>query len=290
MDSTGVLILRAFFMIVIAMFSIQYGASVAKGLFPLAGPTGTTALRVFFSAVILFFVARPYRFKIPWDRLPVIAVYGISLGAMNLLFYLSLVRIPLGVAVALEFTGPLAVALFSSKKLSDLVWAFFAAVGIYLILPKVIVISFEQGSLDLFGVLLALGAGVFWALYIVFGKMASREGDIPSTSSWGMGFAALVAVPVGLYYQSEAVFSPTLWPMGILVAILSSALPYSLELKAMQVIPAKTFGILMSMEPVIATLMGFLFLRERLSVTQTSAIFCIVIASAGSTMSMRSGK
>ncbi len=274
---------KSIYLILIAMLSIQFGASVAKGLFPVAGPAGTTALRVFISALILVLVMRPWREKFTASGLRRIAAYGISLGLMNLLFYFALERIPLGIAVALEFTGPLTVALLSSKRVLDLVWAVLAGLGIYLILP----LSEVSQALDIVGVLLALGAGFFWALYIVFGKATGKENSSSATSAVGMCFAAAVAFPVGLYTNFEQVVDPSLWMMGFLIAILSSALPYSLEMKAMQNMPAKTFGILMSLEPAFATLIGILFLSESLMPSQWVAIGCIMAASAGSTITAR---
>lgn len=276
-------LLSSILLILTAMFSIQYGASVAKQLFPLAGAAGTTALRVSISALILLVLAKVWKHKISWRSLPMIAAYGASLGSMNLLFYFALERIPLGIVVALEFTGPLAVALLSSKRVLDLVWAFLAAIGIYLILP----LSSSSSNLDVMGVVLALGAGLFWGLYIVFGKSAAKSGDSLQVTAWGMVFAAMVTAPFGIFLNGSQIADMSLLPMGVLVAILSSALPYSLEMKAMRHIPTKTFGILMSLEPVVATLTGFLFLRESLSLPQWAAIVCVMLASAGSTISHR---
>ncbi|WP_415062437.1 EamA family transporter [Bdellovibrio sp.] len=266
-----------------AMFSIQYGASVAKQLFPLAGAAGTTALRVSLSALILLVVAKVWKHKISWRSVPMIAAYGASLGCMNLLFYFALEKIPLGIAVALEFTGPLAVALLSSKKIVDLIWALLAAMGIYLILP----LTPNNSNLDVMGVIFALGAGLFWGLYIVFGKSAAKSGNSLQVTAWGMAFAAMVTVPFGVLLNGSQIADVSLLPMGILVAILSSALPYSLEMKALRNLPMKSFGILMSLEPVVATLMGFLFLQESLSFHQWIAIVCVMLASAGSTISHR---
>ncbi len=273
-------------LLLIAMLSIQIGASIAKRLFPLAGAAGTSALRVSISALVLLLVAQVWKYKIPRKNFPVIAAYGFSLGAMNLLFYFSLERIPLGIAVALEFTGPLAVALLSSKRALDLVWAVLAALGIYLILP----LDASQASLNGAGILLALAAGFFWGLYILLGKSAGKDGSSLQVTAWGMLFAAMVTLPFGIVMNGEQIKNPSLLPMGLLIAILSSALPYSLEMKAMRNIPAKTFGILMSMEPVVATLIGFILLRESLTISQGAAIVCIVAASAGSTATARNEK
>ncbi|WP_216635254.1 EamA family transporter [Bdellovibrio sp. HCB117] len=266
-------------LLLIAMFSIQFGASFAKQLFPLAGAAGATALRVFISALILSVVAKIWKHKISKKEILPVAAYGISLGAMNLLFYFSLERIPLGIAVAVEFVGPLSVALFASKKSWDILWVALAGVGIYMLLP----VASSSESLDGLGVFLALAAGFFWALYIVFGKKISKATGSLQTTSWGMWFAALVTVPAGFIFNGEQILDPSLLPMGLGIALLSSAIPYSLEMKAMTNIPTKTFGILMSMEPVVAIFAGFVMLNESLTLTQSFAVGCIIIASAGST-------
>lgn len=267
-----------------SMLSIQFGASVAKQLFPLAGAAGTTALRVSFSAVILFLVSRAWQARFTFRNLLPIAAYGMSLGLMNLLFYFSLERIPLGIAVALEFTGPLAVAVLSSRRAVDYIWVLLAALGIYLILPH----ADLDSALDPVGIFYALAAGFFWALYIVFGKSAGKLGGSLHITSWGMAFAALVCLPAGLLVDGPAkVLDPQWIPMGILVAILSSALPYSLEMRALKNLPTKTFGILMSLEPAVATLMGFLFLKEYLTLQQGLAIVCVILASLGSAVTAR---
>ncbi|KYG67689.1 DMT family transporter [Bdellovibrio bacteriovorus] len=267
-------------LLLIAMFSIQFGASFAKQLFPLAGAAGATALRVFISALVLSVVAKIWKHKISKKEILPIAAYGISLGAMNLLFYFSLERIPLGIAVAVEFVGPLSVALFSSKKSWDILWVALAGAGIYMLLP---VASSSTAALDGLGVFLALAAGFFWALYIVFGKKISKATGSLQTTSWGMWFAALVTVPAGFIFNGKQILDPSLLPMGLAIALLSSAIPYSLEMKAMTNIPTKTFGILMSMEPVVAIFAGFVMLNESLTLTQSVAVACIIAASAGST-------
>lgn len=272
-------------LILVAMVSIQYGASLAKGIFPLAGAAGTTALRVGISALILIVSTKLWRFRPSLPQLKVLAVYGASLGAMNLLFYFSLELIPLGIAVAVEFTGPLAVALISSRRLIDLLWAFLAALGIYLILP-----IDETAVIRLSGVLLALAAGMFWALYIVFGKRVSGVVPTPQATAWGMIFASFVTIPIGFFLNGSQMADSSLIPAAIAIAILSSALPYSLEMKALQFMPAKTFGILMSLEPAIAALVGVLFLSEHLNYLQWFALFCVMVASAGATWTMKNNR
>lgn len=270
-------------LILIAMFSIQFGASIAKQIFPVAGAAGLTALRVSISALMLCLFTRIWKHNISLRFFPSIVAYGVSLGCMNLLFYFSLEKIPLGIAVALEFVGPLSVALLYSKNKVDLLWVLLAGLGIYLILPG----ANTPESLDLIGILLALGAGFFWALYIVFGKSAVKNGDSMCVATLGMVFAALVVIPAGVIINGKELQNISLLPQGILIAILSSALPYSLEMKAMKDMPAKTFGVLMSMEPVVATLMGWFVLKESLDPIQWLAIFSVVVASAGSTLTAK---
>lgn len=278
-------IIVSYLFLVIAMVSIQSGASIAKGLFVEMGPAGVTALRVFFSALILLAIANPIKNKITFkhilsDRkqLGLVAAYGLSLGLMNLFFYFSLQRIPLGLAVTLEFAGPLAVSILFSRKLLDIVWVILAALGIG-------ILFYHSGEMkvDLLGMLLALVAAFFWALYIIFGKQATRNDHASLiVSSLGMSFAAMIALPAGLFINTVQVINPNYWLAGLGVAILSSAIPYSLELKAMKSIPEKTFGILMSFEPVVATAIGFIFLKESLDLVQIGAMSLVIIACAGS--------
>ncbi len=272
--------------ILISMIVIQGGASLAKTLFPLVGPAGTTSLRLTFSAVILLLVFRPWRSPLTRKQLFTLALYGVFLGGMNYLFYLSIERIPLGIAVALEFTGPLAVALFSSKRALDFIWVFLAVLGIICLMP------FTQLSepLDGWGIFLALAAGACWAGYILFGQKAGS--DIPGGTavSVGMVFAALAFVPIGVTQTGARLFSWDVIPLGIAVAILSSALPYSLEMVALKGLSRSTFSILMSLEPMFATLSGYIFLSENLTPLQLVAVGLVISASLGSSLTSRPQK
>lgn len=270
-------------LLLVAMLSIQSGAAVAKQLFPLVGSMGVTLLRTSLAAAMLLALWRPWPLLKSPQKVKRLVLYGGALGLMNLLFYLALERIPLGVAVALEFTGPLAVALFASRRLLDFVWAILAGLGIVLILP----LTDVSASLDLYGALYALAAGGFWALYIIFGKKAGEGSHGGQTAAVGMLFAALVTVPFGAMDSGARLFQWQVLPLGLAVAIFSSALPYSLEMISLKRIPIKTFGILMSLEPVVAALAGAVFLKEVLTATQLLAIASIVAASLGSALSAR---
>ena len=270
-------------LLAVAMASIHIGAAVAKrGLFPVVGAQGTTALRVALAALILMAVLRPWRSLPTRGQAGWILLYGVALGTMNLLFYLSLRTIPLGVAVALEFTGPLAVAMAGSRRPVDIAWVVLAAAGVLLLLP----LGRLSAPLDPQGLLLALGAGACWALYILFGRQAGVGGAGRATAL-GMGVAAVIVVPVGLASAGTALFSPALLPAALAIAVLSSALPYSLEMVVLGRLPTRTFGVLMSLEPAMGTLSGLILLGERLTLVQTAAIACIMAASVGCAASAR---
>lgn len=277
--SVGVAVLA----VLVAMSSIQLGASLAKGLFPVLGAQGATALRLVFAALILLAVWRPWRTRVTGRELRVVMVYGAALGVMNLTFYMALSRIPLGIAVAIEFTGPLAVALLSTRRALDFVWALLAVAGILLILP----LTKSSAALDPLGVVWALAAGTCWALYILFGQRAGAAVHGGTATSLGMVTAALLAVPFGVAHAGRALLEVSLWPAALGVAVLSSALPYSLEMIALKALPTRTFGILMSLEPALAALSGLVFLREQLTGVQWVAITCVILASAGSAASSR---
>lgn len=275
--------LKAVLLLIIAMSSIQGGATVAKKIFPFLGPAGTSALRLFFATVILWLIFQPWKKPVSTGQLKKLSIYGFCLGLMNLSFYYALERIPLGLAVSLEFLGPLSVAIFSSRKSIDYIWAVLAGLGIFLIVPDVS----GHESLDPVGIFLAVTAGAFWAGYIIYGKKAGKEIDGTLAATWGMTFAALIVVPAGLYTSSEKIFSFDILPFGIGIAILSSALPYTLEMLSLKKIPTKTFGVLMSLEPAIAAIAGLAFLDERLTFLQWSAMLLIMLSSLGSSLTAK---
>ena len=260
-----------------AMVSIQCGAALAKGLFPLVGAVGTATMRILLAAAMLALILRPWKnaASIRTNMRSVI-LYGLCLGLMNISFYAAIDRIPLGVAVALEFTGPLGVAILSSRRLTDLTWVALAALGIAALAwgPS------SGESLDLHGIAIALLAGLFWGLYIIFGERAGREHGQQAVAV-GMIVAAMVALPIGVSQSGTAMLNRVVLPLALAVAILSSALPYSLELVALRQLPRATFGILMSLEPLIATLAGYILLGEYLTPLQWGAITAIAVASAG---------
>ncbi|MGF6593572.1 threonine/homoserine exporter RhtA [Pseudomonas sp. 2835] len=269
-------------LLLIAMASIQSGASLAKSMFPVVGAQGTTTLRLIFASVIMLLLLRPWRAKLSASTLRTVIIYGMALGGMNFLFYMSLRTVPLGIAVALEFTGPLAVALYASRRAVDFLWIGLAVIGLLLLIP----IGQTSAGIDLVGASYALGAGVCWALYILYGQKAGAENGI-QTAALGVMIAALFVAPIGIVHAGSALLTPSLLPIALGVAILSTALPYSLEMVALTRIPARTFGTLMSIEPAFGALSGLLFLGEVLTVAQWLAIAAIITASVGATLSLR---
>jgi len=268
--------------ILIAMLSIQSGASLAKSLFPLIGAPGVTALRLALGTLILIVIFKPWRLRFTRQQRKPLLLYGLSLGAMNYLFYLSIQTVPLGIAVALEFTGPLAVALFASRRPVDFIWVALAVLGLWFLLP----LGQDVSHVDLTGAALALGAGACWAIYILSGQRAGEEHG-PATVAIGSLIAAVVFVPIGVLQTGDALWHWSVLPLGLGVAILSTALPYSLEMVALTRLPTRTFGTLMSMEPGLAALSGMVFLGETLTLTQWLALLAIITASMGSTLTMR---
>ena len=268
--------------LLISMVSYQCGASLAKHLFPQVGAQGATAYRLGLSALMLLLWKRPWRRSTGQRNWRALWGYGLAMGAMNLVFYLSLRTIPLGIAVALEFTGPLALAVFGSRRLIDFVWILLVVAGLALLLP----LRSPMQPLDPVGVMYALAAGVGWALYIVLGKKAGAAYGADAVT-WGTSIGALLAIPFGFAHAGSALLSPSLLPYALGVAVLSSALPYSLEMIALTVLPARTFSTLLSLEPAVAAVAGVSLLGERLSLLQWLAIAAIIVAAAGTALSVQ---
>lgn len=274
--------LAAVAMILIAMLSLQGGAALAKSLFPLVGSQGVTALRLGMGSIILLLYFRPWRLKMRGGNFRSLLIYGLALGCMNYTFYLAIRTVPLGIAVALEFTGPLAVAMFASRRPIDFVWIVLAVIGLWFLLP----IGRNVSGIDLTGACFALTAGACWAVYIMAGQRAGSSYG-PGTAALGSSIGALIFCPIGIMQAHSGLFSLEILPIGLGIALLSSALPYSLEMMALTRLPAKTFGTLMSMEPAMAAFSGILFLDEILTPTQWLALIAIIAASAGSTLTVQ---
>ena len=254
---------------------------MAKGLFSVLGPMGAAGIRTALSAVMLLAVFRPPLRTFTRGQWMAVAPYGVILGAMNIVFYLAIARIPLGLAVTLEFLGPLLLAAAGSKRALDLVWVAMAGAGVWLLAP------WSGGGLDPIGIGYALLAGAGWAAYIVIGGRVSRLLSAGEGVAAGMVFAGLVVLPFSVGQIAPLHFSLGLAGACMVLALLSSALPFTLEMLALRALPARTFSILMSLEPAVAAVCGGLFLREYLSPTQWLASGLVVAASAGVSVTAR---
>jgi inner membrane transporter RhtA len=263
--------------VLLSILSVQGGAALAKGLFPLLGAAGTTSVRIGLSALVLLAVVRPRLGQLQPAQWRAVVPYGLALGAMNFLFYCALARIPLGLAVTLEFVGPLGLALAGSRRWVDVVWVVLAGAGIALIAP------WNRTGTDWVGLAFALAAGACWAVYIVLGRRTAAVLPGPVAVTVGMLFAALPVLPFGLAGGSLLALTPHLLLLGAGLAVFSSVLPFTLEMKALKSLSTRTFSILMSLEPVAAAVSGWLLLGERLTPAQWLAVACIVVASAGAT-------
>jgi inner membrane transporter RhtA len=267
-----------------SLVSLCLGSSYAKTLFPVMGIEGVSALRIGLSMMWLGLALRPWR--VSWTRadLGPLALYGFTLGLMNLLFYESIGRIPLGLAIAIEFTGPLAVAIYHSRRALDWLWVTLATLGLLLLLP--LPGLEDMNRLDPLGVGAALLAAVCWALYIIQGQWVARRYGMHAVAM-GMAFAALLVVPVGWSQVGAQLLQPAWLGPGLLVALFTSAIPYGLEMFALRHLPRHTFSICLSLEPVLGAVAAWLILSETLSLAQALAIGLVMLASMGSAFTSR---
>jgi inner membrane transporter RhtA len=263
-----------------AMAAFQIGAAFAKTLFPVLGPQGAAALRLGLGALMLLAIARPWR---TWRRdaplLPLIGL-GASTAAVIVMFYLAINRLPLGVAISLQFLGPLGIAVFGSRRPTDLVWATLGAAGVWLLVGS----GVGAKSLDPIGIGWALGAAAGWAGYILCGRTASVALG-KSTAALATSIAAILILPAGVWQAGSALLSPALLPMALLVALFSTAIPFTLELYAMAQMPARTFAVLMNLEPAFGVLSGLVILNERLSGAQMAGVAVVITAAGGAAWS-----
>ena len=268
-------------LVMLSIVSVQLGAAIAKSLFDSLGPGGTVFLRIAFASLVLLLLARPKLRGHDRNAYLVAGLFGLALAMMNLSIYLAIDRIPLGVAVTLEFVGPLGVAVAGSRRILDVLWVVLAAAGILLLAPLG---AFGGMNLDPVGVAFALLAGCLWASYIL---LSARTG---STFPGGTGLVialcvgTVVLAPVGIAGAGSALLDPKLLLAGFGVAMLSSAIPFSLDLEALRKIPARVFGVLMSLEPAVAALAGLVVLGERLGLRAVVAIVFVTVAAAGASL------
>lgn len=262
-----------------SQISLNLGAALAKHLFPLIGVEGVASYRVGIAAIIMLAVFRPWRTPLTLAQGINVAIYGSVIGLMNLLIYRSFSRIPLGIAVAIEVAGPLTVAVLSSRRPRDLVAVALAAVGLYFLLP----IHDGVNQLDPVGVAYAAGAAVCWGLYIVFGKRVSVMHGGQSVA-WAMLAASVFIVPIGAWYGGSMLLTPSYLAIGLAIALMCSALPYTLEMLSMRRLSQRTFSMFSSAAPALSALAGMLVLGESLSAIQWLAIASMVAASVLTTL------
>lgn len=261
--------------VLLAIISVQVGAALAKGLFQTIGSSGTVFLRVGFGALIFLLMWRPRVQGYSRADYMLLVLFGLVIAGMNAAFYAAIARIPLGIAVTLEFVGPLGISVFASRKRRDFLWAGLAAAGVVLLAP------FGNTTIDPLGVGLALLAGSCWAAYILLNVRVGSTFAGGSGLALSMSVAALVLLPLGIQNGGVALLQPKILLLGVGVAILSTVIPFSLELEALRRLPARVFGVLMSLEPAIAALVGFVVLRETTGLRALIALVLIVIASGG---------
>lgn len=262
-------------LVILSIISIQIGAAFSKSLFPEVGSAGMVFLRVGFGAISLFALCRPKWTDKIQQNIKILIGFGVVMALMNLSFYAAIERIPIGIAVTLEFIGPLGLATMKSKRWLDLLWVLLACLGLLLLTP----IGGE--TLDSWGVLLALIAACFWAMYILLSAQVGKSVPGIEGLCWAMVVGAIILAPVGIMSAGSALWQPRLLAIGFAVAILSSIIPYSLEMVALRSLPINVFGILMSLEPMCAAIAGLVVLGETLTLRSMVAIVLVSVAAAG---------
>ncbi|WP_433658168.1 EamA family transporter [Nocardia sp. CA-128927] len=262
-------------LVLAGIVSVQIGAALAMQLFAATGAAGAVSMRLAFAGVVLLVFWRS-SLRIGWRAVPVALAYGTVLALMNLVFYEALDRIPLGMAVTIEFLGPLAVALAGSRRWIDPVWAVLAGGG-------VVLLTQADGEVEWVGVLLALAAGVLWAGYILLSAALGQRTSDGGGLAIAMAFGGVLIAPVGIIDAGSALLDPAVLAVGFGVALLSSVLPYSVELEALRRISPRVFGVLMSLEPAVAALAGLIVLGQFMNIQQWAGVICVVAASAGAT-------
>ncbi len=268
-----------------AMISVQGGASIAKLLFRQVGPAAATSLRIGIAGLLLSLLFRPKVWRFTRREWLTALFYGFSVGAMNLTFYCGIQRVPLGLGVTVEFIGPLGLALCTSRRPLDFLWAILAGLGIVLIVPW----KGATTGVDPLGLLYVFIAGLMWAAYILAGSKLSRDQKMASTDavSTGLCLGALFVIPFGIAGGDLWPLTPKILLYGLGVAVFSSCLNFSLDLLAMHNLPPKTFSILQSLHPAFAALSGLIFLHELLTPLQWLAMLCVIASSFGSTATAR---
>lgn len=268
---------------VLSMVAYQISASFAKQLFAVLDPITVVTLRLCFASILVFFMFRSWKVikRLPYLKWRDILLYSGSVCLMNVLFYSSLGRLPQGIAVGLEFLGPLTLALLSIKQKSDYIWVILAIIGITLMVPWR---DATQQNFSYLGALFALGAGVCWAFYIYFGQRVIRQNIGMHALTIAIVLSSVVLFPISAISHPEQLFDTQYWGYGLLIALLATAIPYALDLMALKHLSKLSYGTLSSLSPALAAIAGMLLLNERISIYQSIALICIMLASIGVTL------
>lgn len=276
--------LTAVLYMVLSMVAYQISASFAKQLFEVLDPLTVVTLRLVFASILVILMFKSWRIlkQLPDLKWKDLLLYSASVCFMNVLFYASLGRLPQGIAVGLEFIGPLALAFFSIQHRGDYLWVILAILGVGLMVP------WQDANAENFsylGAAMALGAGLFWASYIYFAQKVARQNIGMHALSIAIVLSALTLLPVSAVHNPHALIQFEYWPQALLIALLATAIPYALDLKALKTLSKLSYGTLSSLSPALGALTGWLLLNEHISVLQTIALFCIMLASIGVTYS-----
>lgn len=272
--------------VVATQFSNAWGAAWSKSLFAAIGPEGVIALRVGFSAILLGIVTRAWRLRVKRNQIGNVVAYGIALGLMNSIAYQAYARIPIGIGMAIEVTGPLAVVIFNSRRPADLAWVACTIAGVALLLFK----GFgDVAAVDPLGIAFAFGSAACWASYIVYGKRVSMLGG-GSIAAAGLAIAFVFVVPFGLATTGAKLLHQEWLMAGLVIAILCSAIPFFLQIHAMRQLPSRVYGLLASAVPAVGAIMAYIVLGEALDLQQCIGILLVIVAGAGATLSLSKGR
>lgn len=275
--------LMAVMFMVLSMLSYQISASFAKQLFTVLDPLSVTILRLCFAAIIVCVMFRSWQIfkRLPYLKWRDLLCYSTALCCMNVLFYMSLGKLPQGIAVGLEFIGPLGLALLSIQRRSDYIWVLLAIIGIALMVPWG---QTTSANFSLVGAACALGAGLCWAFYIYFGQKVVHQNMGMHALTIAISLSALVLLPIGLYNNAPALLETQYWGKALAIAVLATAIPYALDLKALKQLNKLSYGTLSSLSPALAALAGLFLLGEKIGTLQWLALFCVMLASVGVTL------
>lgn len=272
--------------VVATQFSNAWGAAWSKSLFAAIGPEGVIALRVGFSAILLCIVTQAWRLRVKRNQIGNVVAYGVALGLMNSIAYQAYARIPIGIGMAIEVTGPLAVVVFNSRRPADLAWVACAIAGLVLLLFR----GFgDVAAVDPLGIAFAFGSAACWASYIVYGKRVSTLGG-GSIAAAGLAIAFIFVVPFGLATTGAKLFRQEWLMAGLVIAILCSAIPFFLQIHAMRQLPSRVYGLLASAVPAVGAIMAYIVLGEALDLQQYLGILLVIVAGAGATLSLSRGR